>query len=138
MAYPMHRLLELSTPSAHVAVPGPVEPAIVSYYLELIGIGAGDRVVITVDGAPTEPAPAVVSLNDLRAARVPLADEDADPAATVRVRIRDDRAVQVLSASGTRAARRSLRETTAGAGSVGAPSTVTTIRSPAPMPISSR
>src|SRR5688500_3897690 len=26
MAYPMHRLLELSTPSAHVAVPGPVEP----------------------------------------------------------------------------------------------------------------
>ena len=57
MAYPMHRLLELSTPSAHVAVPGPVEPAIVSYYLELIGIGAGDRLVITVDGAPTEPAP---------------------------------------------------------------------------------
>ena len=58
----MHRLLELSTPSAHVAVPGPVEPAIVSYYLELIGIGAGDRIVVTVDGAPTEPAPAVVSL----------------------------------------------------------------------------
>ena len=98
MAYPMHRLLELSTPSAHVAVPGPVEPAIVSYYLELIGVGAGDRIVVTVDGTPTEPAPAVVSLHDLRAARVPLADEDADPAATVRVRIRDDRAVQVLSA----------------------------------------
>src|SRR5215207_8603085 len=96
MAYPMHRLLELSTPSAHVAVPGPVEPAIVSYYLELIGIGAGDRIAVTVDGAPTEPAPAVVSLHDLRAARVPLAAEDADAAATVRVRIRDDRAVQVL------------------------------------------
>ena len=100
----MHRLLELSTPSAHVAVPGPVEPAIVSYYLELIGIGAGDRIVVTVDGAPTEPAPAVVTLHDLRAARVPLADEDADPAATVRVRIRDDRAVQVLSAHDRRAA----------------------------------
>ena len=42
MAFPMHRLLELGTPSAHVAVPGPVEPAIVSYYLELIGIGAVD------------------------------------------------------------------------------------------------
>ena len=98
MAYPMHRLLELSTPSAHVAVPGPVEPAIVSYYLELIGIGAGDRIAVTVDGAPTEPAPAVATLHDLRAARVPLADEDADVAATVRVRIRDDRAVQVLSA----------------------------------------
>jgi hypothetical protein len=95
MTFPLHRLLELRDPSALVGVCGPVEPAILSYYLELIGIGAGDRVV---DGGPAEPAPAVVSLDDLRAARVPLADEDADPAATVRVRIRDDRAVQVLSA----------------------------------------
>src|SRR5689334_1328078 len=95
MTFPLHRLLELRDPSALVGVCGPVEPAILSYYLELIGIGAGDRVV---DGGPAEPAPAVVSLDDLRAARVPLAAEDAEPAATVRVRIRPDRAVQVLSA----------------------------------------
>ena len=95
MTFPLHRLLELRDPSALVGVCGPVEPAILSYYLELIGIGAGDRVV---DGGPAEPAPAVVSLDDLRAARVPLAEEDAEPAATVRVRIRPDRAVQVLSA----------------------------------------
>lgn len=97
MAFPMHRLLELRTPSARVVVPGPVEPALVSYYLELIGIGAGDRVDIALDG-DFEPAPAVVTLSDLRAARVPIADEDARPAATVRVRIRPDHAVQVLSA----------------------------------------
>ena len=97
MAFPLHRLLELRSPSARVVVPGPVEPALVSYYLELIGVGAGDRVGIVVDGA-AEPSPAVVTLNDLRAARVPLADEDARPAATVRVRIREDHSVQVLSA----------------------------------------
>lgn len=97
MAFPLHRLLELRTPSARVVVPGPVEPALVSYYLELIGVGAGDRVGIVVDGDVESP-PAVVSLDDLRAARVPLADEDARPAATVRVRIRDDHSVQVLSA----------------------------------------
>jgi hypothetical protein len=97
MAFPMHRLLELRTPSARVVVPGPVEPALVSYYLELIGIGAGDRVDVALDGE-FEPAPAVVTLSDLRAARVPIADEDERPAATVRVRIRPDHAVQVLSA----------------------------------------
>ncbi|MDA0183144.1 hypothetical protein OJ997_22735 [Solirubrobacter phytolaccae] len=97
MAFPLHRLLELRSPSARVVVPGPVEPALVSYYLELIGIGAGDRVDVALDG-DVEPTPAVVTLNDLRAARVPLADEDARPAATVRVRIRPDRSVQVLSA----------------------------------------
>ncbi|MBE2315589.1 hypothetical protein DVA67_006355 [Solirubrobacter sp. CPCC 204708] len=94
MTHPLHRLLELSHPSAQVAVPGPVEPALISYYLELIGVGAGDRIVESV----YEPEPAVVSLNDLRAARVPLAPADADPAATVRVRVRADHSVQVLSA----------------------------------------
>src|SRR5918995_5069563 len=89
MAFPLHRLLELRNPSARVVVPGPVEPALVSYYLELIGVGAGDRVGIASGGA-AEPSPAVVTLNDLRAARVPFADEDARPAATVRVRVRDD------------------------------------------------
>lgn len=97
MAFPLHRLLELLNPSAHVVVPGPVEPALVSYYLEFIGVGAGDRVDYALDG-DVEPAPAVVTLSDLRAARVPIADEDERPAATVRVRIRPDHAVQVLSA----------------------------------------
>lgn len=97
MAFPMHRLLELLNPSARVVVPGPVEPALVSYYLELIGIGAGDRVDVALTNV-VEPEPAVVTLDDLRAARVPIADEDARPAATVRVRIRPDHAVQVLSA----------------------------------------
>ena len=97
MAFPMHRLLELRNPSAQVVVPGPVEPALVSYYLELIGVGAGDRVGIAA-GGDVEPSPAVVTLSDLRAARVPLADEDDRPAATVRVRIRPDHSVQVLSA----------------------------------------
>lgn len=95
MSFPLHRLLELRDPSALVGVCGPVEPAILSYYLELIGIGAPGRVV---DGGPSEPAPAVVTLSDLRAARVPLADDDVEPAATVRVRICPDRAVRVLSA----------------------------------------
>lgn len=97
MTFPLHRLLELRNPSARVVVPGPVEPALVSYYLELIGVGAGDRVVVALDG-DLEPPPAVVTLNDLRAARVPFADEDERPAATVRVRIREDHSVQVLSA----------------------------------------
>jgi PGM1 C-terminal domain len=96
MTFPLHRLLELRDPSALVGVCGPVEPAVLSYYLELIGVGAGDRVVMTV-GDDQTPAPAVVTLSDLRAARVPLAEEDAEPAATVRVRIRPDHAVQVLS-----------------------------------------
>jgi hypothetical protein len=94
MTYPLHRLLELRDPSALVTVCGPVEPAIVSYYLELIGVGAGDRVL---EGA-AEPEPVPVAVEDLQAARVPLADEDAAPAATVRARIRPDRCVQVLSA----------------------------------------
>jgi hypothetical protein len=96
MTFPLHRLLELRDPSALVGVCGPVEPAVLSYYLELIGVGAGDRVVATLDDHA--PAPVVVTLSDLRAARVPLAGEDAEPAATVRVRIRPDHAVQVLSA----------------------------------------
>jgi hypothetical protein len=97
MTYPLHRLLELRDPSALVGVCGPVEPAVLSYYLALIGVGAGDRVVETV-GEDLTPAPAVVTLDDLRAARVPLASAGARPAATVRVRIRPDHAVQVLSA----------------------------------------
>src|SRR5918998_844447 len=81
MAYPMHRLLELGDPSARVAVPGPVEPAILSYYLELLGVGAGNRLLI-VPGDDLAPAPAAVTLGDLRAARVPIAGANAFRAGT--------------------------------------------------------
>ena len=96
MAHPLHRLLELRDPRAHVTVvlEEPVEPAIVSYYLELIGVGAGDRLTLDVGDEDFEDDWPEL---DLRAAGVPLAD-DAEPAATVRVLIRPDRAVQVLSA----------------------------------------
>jgi len=95
MTHPLHRLLELRDPRARVtlALDEPVEPAIVSYYLELIGIDAGDRLVLCAGDEDEHAWPEV----DLHAAAVPLAD-DAEPAATVRVLIRPDRAVQVLSA----------------------------------------